>query len=192
MAKDNIEVEIKIALSKSEFDQLFAKISQEGTFVHKATQIDEYFTPKHRNFMAPQYPYEWLRLRKKNNKAQINYKHWYPPGAEVTTYCDEFETEVGDIETVEKIFKAIDIKPFIKLENERQVFIYHDQFEIALDIVKDLGYFIEIEALQNEKTPKETFTKISDFARELGLDPTKSELRGYPYMLMKKQGLINS
>src|SRR3989339_999224 len=110
MAKDDIEVEIKIAIPKKKFNDLREQIAKEGTFVQKATQIDEYFTPSHRNFMVAKFPFEWLRLRQNNDKIKINYKHFYPENAEVTSHCDEYETEISDLKTIEKIFKAIDIK----------------------------------------------------------------------------------
>lgn len=189
MAKNDIEVEIKIAISKKKFYDLREKISKEGTFVQKATQVDEYFTPKHRNFMSPKFPFEWLRLRQNNDKIKINYKHYYPENTEVTSHCDEYETEVGDLKTMEKLFKTIDIKSIIKVEKVRESYIYQKHFEISFDQVKNLGTFIEIEALDDFGGPKKTFAKLCKIAQYFNLDPTKCELRGYPYMLMKKREL---
>ena len=190
MAKDDIEVEIKIAIPKKKFNDLREQIAKEGTFVKKATQIDEYFTPSHRNFIAAKFPFEWLRLRQNNDKIKINYKHFYPENAEVTSHCDEYETEVGNLTTIEKIFKAIDIKSFAIVEKVRESFIYQKHFEISFDQVKNLGYFIEIEAMHDFGDPQKTRQKLDELARTLKIDPSKCELRGYPYMLMKRKRLI--
>ena len=67
----------------------------------------------------------------------------------------------------------------------------HDEgFEIALDDVKELGFFIEIETTKNFGSVEIARSKIFEFAKELGLDASQPDERGYPYLLMEKKGLI--
>ena len=120
----------------------------------------------------------------------MNYKHFYPENAEAKTHCDEFETELGKSEQLEKLFSAINLQKLVTVEKERETYRFKDEFEIALDIVKDLGHFIEIEAIKNFGSVGAAREKIYEFAENLGIDVSKADKRGYPYLLMKKKGLI--
>ena len=190
MAKDNIEIEIKIPIDESNFLKVKEKLQKITKFVKKSSQTDEYFTPIHRNFVEPKFPYEWLSIRKRGGKFILNYKHFYPENVEVSTHCDEFETVIEKPEQLEKIFSALNLKKLVVVEKEREVFIYNDKFEIALDIVKELGNFIEIEAIKDMGTINETREKLFQFVKNLGIDISNTDKRGYPFLLMKKKGLI--
>jgi adenylate cyclase class 2 len=190
MVNNNIEIEIKIPLDEDIFFKVKEKLQKIAKFVKKSKQIDEYFTPAHRDFVEPKFPFEWLSIRKRGNKIILNYKHYYPENVEVTTHCDEFETEIKDPEQLEKIFSVLDFKKLVTVEKERETYICNDEFEIVLDKVKDLGFFIEIEAIKDFGSIENTREKLFEFAKNLGIDVSKTDKRGYPYLLMKKKGLI--
>ena len=57
----------------------------------------------------------------------------------------EYETEVSNLDATINILKGVRINKVCDLIKERDSFIYKNLFEISLDNVKDLGYFIEIE-----------------------------------------------
>jgi len=59
--------------------------------------------------------------------------------------------------------------------------------EISLDIVKKLGYFIEIEAIKEFGSIEKTREKLFEFAKDLEIDLSKIEKRGYPLLLIKKK-----
>ncbi len=190
MAHDNIEVEIKIELSKSAFFQAKETLKTVATFVKKNHQLDKYFIPAHRNFIKPEFPFEWLSIRTRGDAAILSYKHWYQENTKVATHCDEFETKIENQEQLEKMFNALDITPLINVEKEREIYHYNDEFEISLDIVKELGYFIEIESLKDLGGIDITRMRLFEFAKSLGIDASQPDLRGYPYLLLKKKGLI--
>lgn len=190
MANNDVEIEIKIPLENNLFPKVREKLQKIAKFVKKSSQTDEYFTPIHRNFVEPKFPYEWLSIRKRGGKFILNYKHFYPENVEVTTHCDEFETVIEKSEQLEKIFFALNLKRLVTVEKEREVFIYNDEFEIALDSVKELRNFIEIEAIKDMGTVNETREKLFQFAKNLGIDISNTDKRGYPFLLMKKKGLI--
>jgi len=190
MANDNIEIEIKIPLDEDTFFKVKEEVKEIAKFEKSSYQIDDYFTPAHRNFVESQFPFEWLRIRKRSNKVILTYKHYYPENAEITTYCDEFETEIKNKEQLEKIFSALDFKKLVTVEKEREVYVYNNEFEISLDIVKDLGYFIEIESMKDFGSVDTTRKKLSEWAKTLGIDISKTDKRGYPFLIMKKKGLI--
>ncbi|MCK4429530.1 MAG: class IV adenylate cyclase [Candidatus Aenigmarchaeota archaeon] len=192
MANNDIEIEIKFPLDEINFYRVKKKLNEIANFVKKTRQIDEYFTPFHRNFVEPKFPFEWLSIRRRGDKAILNYKHWHPENVEVSTHCDEFETEIKNPDKLEKIFSSINLKKLVAVEKERETYTYNDEFEIALDMVKDLGYFIEVEAIKDFGSVETTREKLFEFAKKLGIDISKTDKRGYPFLLMEKKGLIKS
>ena len=56
-------------------------------------------------------------------------------------------------------------------------------FEISLDLVEDLGYFIEIEIYDKELPIREANKLLLKFIQELNLDITKRNLKGYSYLM---------
>lgn len=190
MANNDTEIEIKISLTEREFENIKEKIKTIAEFVKKSQQADEYFTPVHRNFIEPNFPFEWLSIRKRGEKTILNYKHFYPENAVTATHCDEFETEIKDKERLKKIFHVLDLKSLITVEKEREVYVHKDEFEIALDTVKELGHFIEIEAIKDLGSVEITREKLFEFAKNLGIDISKTDKRGYPFLLLKKNGFI--
>ncbi len=190
MAHNNTEIEIKINLDTSAFIRVREKVKSLAIFVKKIQQVDTYFTPVHRDFIRPAFPFEWLSIRKRGNDTLLNYKHWYPEDVEDTTHCDEFEVTVDSEVQLEKIFSALNIRKLVTVEKEREVYQYQDKFEISFDTVKELGYFIEIESLKDFDGVEATREKLFDFANQLGIDISNVDKRGYPYILMKKKGFI--
>lgn len=190
MANNNIEIEIRIPLDNKTFLRVKEALQKIAKFGKISQQKDVYYTPSHRNFVVPKYPFEWLSIRERAGKNILNYKHFHPENVEVTTHCDEYETLIDNPEQIEKIFSALDIKKLVTIEKEREVYIFKDEFEIALDTVKELGNFIEIETIKDFGSVEEARKKLNEFAKSFGIDASKFDKRGYPYLLMKKKGLI--
>jgi predicted adenylyl cyclase CyaB len=190
MAQNNTEVEIKLELSKEEFEKVKEKLSKIAKHEKTTHQVDEYFTPIHRNFMAEKRPYEWLRIGRRGEKSIITYKHYHKDEHDIYTHCDEYETEVKDKKQLELIFKAINITPIVIVDKTREDYNYKDELVASLDTIKDLGHYIELEAIKNEGTIEEIRTKLFHFAKKIGIDSPKHINAGYPFILMKKKGLI--
>jgi len=192
MAHNDTEIEIKIKLDKDSFLRIREKVENTAKFVKKIQQADEYFTPAHRNFVEPKFPFEWLSIRKRGEMTILNYKHFVPENAEVHTHCDEFEVEIKNPDGMKKIFSVLNLKSLVTVDKEREIYAYEDEFEIALDVVKDLGYFIEIETMRNFGSVEKAREKLFEFAKILGVDASNPDLRGYPFLLMEKNGLIKT
>jgi len=190
MAHNNIEVEIKLKLTETQFVAVKDRLCKIATAKKDSSQADEYFTPAHRNFLDYDYPYEWLRIGQRGGKTILNYKHFHPENTMPFTHCEEFETEVTSPERLQKIFSSLDIKPLVTVDKKRESFAYKDEFEVALDTVKELGHFMEIEAMKDFGSIEETRKRLQSFAESLGVDPKTSVERGYPYLLMEKKGLL--
>lgn len=190
MAHNNVEIEIKIPISKNKFLEIKSKLKKIARFIKKTSQKDSYFSPTHRNFVAPKFPFEWLSIRERGKKNILNYKHYHPENVQETTHCDEFESEVSQIKQLEKIFSAINLKKLVTVDKTRELYQFKDQFEVAMDKVKDLGYFIEIETIKDFGSVNEVRKKLFEFAKYLEIDISKPDFRGYPYLLMQKKKLI--
>src|SRR5690348_12084041 len=105
----NIEIEIKIAIDKQMYSSCKEYLFKNAKFIKKDREVDQYFNSSKRNFVALEYPNEWVRVRKKNEKFTLNYKHWHPKNSAISTHCDEFETEISDQEALIKILKVLGV-----------------------------------------------------------------------------------
>ncbi|OGM32455.1 hypothetical protein A2803_03220 [Candidatus Woesebacteria bacterium RIFCSPHIGHO2_01_FULL_44_21] len=192
MAQNNIEVEIKIQLSKAEFDDIKKKIKKTSKFVKSSHHVDSYYNSGHKNFLKPKYPYEWLSIRARDGKILLNYKHWYPEGVKHTTHCNEYETEVSDKVQLKKILHALEIKEIITVDKKRETYIYKKTIEIAFDEVVGLGYFLEAESLKNSGGVEKTYKKLERFVKSLGVNEIKTIPGGYAAAMMRKKGLMKA
>ena len=146
--------------------ELKDKYEYEGT---KLT-IDEYYYDPLRNNLKPNKENqidECLRLRIKDNKHYITYKVDRFEGKK-WLYSDEYETEVKDINQLHKIFELLGLKKLLTINNNKSIY-KTDKYEIAIEEVKDLGNFMEVEYCTNENVDvKEIKEEIQRFIDELG------------------------
>jgi adenylate cyclase, class 2 len=186
MASEDKEIEIKLPLLNKEEVENF--LEKHGKAVSKSIfQKDTYYLPAHRNFLGFKYPFEWLRLRETSKGSSINYKHFHPENSKVNDYCDEFETKVDDPEAIKKIFQSLDFKEAVIVEKTRNTWLYKEA-EIAIDNVKKLGTFIEIEATHPFEDPKEGKRCLFRILNELHAQVGEENLRGYPFSILEKEG----
>lgn len=184
---NDVEIEIKIKLSENEYKNLKDILEEIAKYDKVMVQKDEYYTPEYKDFTKEKYPFEWLSVRKRGNENILNYKHYYPEGAEKHEWCDEFEVTLDSSEKIKKIFERLNIKSFAMINKTRYTYIYKDKYEIALDEVEDLGYFVEIEVKKIQWDYKTERKEIYRIAREeFKLDLRNMDLRGYPFYYIKK------
>lgn len=191
MAKDEIEIEIKIPTNKRTFGKVKQYLKKHAKLVGRSQEVDKYYNSPHRNFLEPKHPEEYLRIRTKGGGGAVTYKKvYFNNKTGWKTHADEYESRVENAGQLEKIFSVLDFNNFLTINKQRERFESNDKFEIALDIVKGLGYFVEIEAMKNYGSRSTTYNKVADFAKVLGLDPKKQDNDGYVLMMMKKKGLV--
>ena len=185
MAHNNIEIEIKFPLKNVEQVASFLNNSAEKK-TDKATQVDTYFTPAHKNFLEPNYPFQWLRVREINEAVILNYKHFYPENEKKTDYCDEFEVNM-DKPTIKNILERLEFKKLVEVKKERVSWMYKG-VEVSIDRIKELGEFIELEITTHFDDPKTAKEHLYKLVEEIGAMVGEEDYRGYPFMLLKKQG----
>lgn len=180
--KKDIEIEIKVQLEKSK--KLLDFLKRKAKFIGENHQIDRYFTPAHRDFLKFHPANEWLRLRDSSGKYSINYKKWHREKDGKANHCDEYETKVEDVKQLENIFKVLNMKPLVTVDKIRKIWLYKN-YEIAVDLVKGLGSFVEVEFKgSSHKTPKVITTEMVAFLKTFDCGKITRDYVGYPFALL--------
>lgn len=180
---NNIEIEIKVNIENSR--PLIEFLEKNAQFESEKRQVDEYFSPVHRNFIEIRPVKEWLRLRDANGKYSINYKNWHFDEDGKGHHCDEYEAKIEDLSQVKKILDVLDFKSIAKVDKLRKTWTYKD-YEIDVDSVKGLGDFVEIEYIGQDKNvdPKKVTEGMTNFIKSLGCGKLKRFYVGYPFQLL--------
>lgn len=180
----NEEVEIKVILKNPE--EVEEKLKQIAKFVKEKEQKDEYFTPQHEDFFDVDPPLEYIRVREEGGTANIEYQflHFDDDGTLLKT--DEYETNVDNPEMMKIILKKLDMRHKVTVTKLRKTYEYKD-FEVMIDHIKELGYFIEVEAKVNGDI-KETRKRCYDVLEEIGAEWEGGKNLGYPLMVLENEG----
>jgi len=188
MDDSNTEIELKFLLPNAE--SVIEKLNLLATFEGEEHQIDRYYTPVHRDFLAEKPVSEWLRIRESEGKCFLTYKNFHKKEmGPKAIHCDEYETEIGNAEQLKLVFSAIDITEMVVVDKLRKIFTYK-KAEISVDYVEELGYFLEIEAMKGFASIDEAREYLHDLLQELEIDVGEQDFEGYPYLLLRKRGLV--
>ena len=144
--------------------------------------IDEYYYDPKRKDLKPDKDNQLshcLRLRSKNNDYYITYKDDIFDNGK-WLYSNEYETKVESVEMLKEIFKRLGFKKFIEIDNEKEIY-KSDKYEIAIENVKGLGIFMEVEYCTNNDVDINTIKKeIQDFIDSLNINVSKELNMGKP------------
>lgn len=185
----NIEVEIKIQLNNLEMIRKRLK-TLGGSLEKSLHQVDDYYVPCHRDFFAAKpCPVEWLRVRKNPDRVIFEYDRSIVHREDnAQDYVEEYEVEIKDPASLRRILKFLDFKKVATVDKQREYWRCGN-FEIALDKVKDLGFFIKAEAQGNFPNAKKARAGCVNFlTRKLEIkDWSKRQIKtGYPVLILKK------
>lgn len=164
-----IETEKKYRLDKkrlavvsdklNELGAVFADESFEENFLHRGGVLDE------RRAI--------LRLRKIGERTILTYKERIRNDLEVK-HKIEFETDVSDVDAMEKIIGMLGYRLSVVYEKRRRTFHLGD-VEVVLDELP-FGLFMEIEG---------SYKDIAKAEKLLGIEDLEPEIRGYPRLTAK-------
>ena len=178
--KNDVETEIKIKITESEYKIINEFMNKNSEILKENNrQLDTYYQPSYRKFLNDNEINEWLRIGKRGNKTILNYKNWHD-----NMYCDEYEVEIDNSENLDKIFNIIGLEKIAVVDKKRNTFLYLDKYEIALDYVKNLGCYIEIEVKNYSKNPVDEYSDLLILAKKLNLNLDNIDKRGYPYHII--------
>ncbi len=181
MAYNNREIEIQVEVEHIESLCTFLKNYAEKT--GETAQLDEYYTPAHKDYRDVRPVVEWLRVRTDDKGMSMCFKNYHVGEDYASNYCDEWETSVGSFDMAKNILLAIGCKKLITVNKRRQTWRYQD-WEIALDNVEGLGEFVEIEYSGSEDVePKIEAEKMIQFLKDQGCGRLTAH-SGYPFLLL--------
>ena len=183
---DSVEIEIKLEIEEEQYKKMYEYFSKETSKHINKKQDDIYFSPENPTFFGGEIDDECIRIRIQKDKYILCYKKIYMGNSEEDIHIVEYETEVSNLEATINILKGVRINKICELIKDRDSFIYKDIFEISLDKVKDLGYFIEIEIYDKNIPVNEANQLLLNLVKELNLDITRRNLKGYSYLMYDK------
>jgi len=123
----------------------------------------------------------FLRVRTENGMHKFTAKK-SPEGIELVS--TEYETKIEDRESFEKALMMMGYKPALRIQNVRRKGKYKD-YEICIDDVTDLGYFIEVENM-SDREPLLVLNELREFLFSLGVLPEDEVKNGYDTLMMNK------
>ncbi len=183
---NSIEIEIKLEIEENQYRELFEFLKKGSTKHTNKKQHDIYFSPENPKFFGGDIDDECIRVRIQKDKYILCYKKIYMGNDEEDIHIIEYETEVSNLDATINILKGVRINKICDLIKERDSFIYRNVFEISLDNVKDLGCFIEIEIYDKNIPINEANQLLLNLVKELNLDITRRNLKGYSYLMYDK------
>jgi len=181
MAADNIEIEIQVKIEHA--TPLLGFLEKNAKFREETRQIDEYYSPTHRDFIAVRPIKEWLRIRNSNGKYSVNYKNWHYDNGR-STHADEYETSIESPDKMRNIFQVLNFKNVATVDKIRKIWDYKD-WEVSIDSIKNLGDFVEIEYKGSSiEDPKKITAEMTQFLKDIGCGKVERNYVGYPFQLM--------
>ncbi len=187
-----IEVEVKFRVDSLNVvrDRLR---SLNAKFIDMLHEEDIYFEHPCRSFLASD---EALRVRVSRSNARkdvtvtLSYKG--PRGTYGAKSREEIEVEIrpDDLNKLLSMVERLGFKRRATLSKIREVYSY-DHYTINLDEVKDVGIFVEIEAVVSDPSlVKSVADEVMRFSTSsLGLSPDAIERRTYlELMIMRESG----
>lgn len=186
---NSIEIEVKLQIESEQYHNLLKYFKKECSKHTRKEQHDVYFSPENPSFFGGDIDDECIRIRIQKDKYILCYKKIFWGENESDIHIAEYETEVSNLEATTNILKGVRINKICEVKKNRDSFIYKDIFEISLDEVKGLGYFIEVEIYDKNIPVKEANQLLLEFISEMHLDITKRNLKGYSYLMYEKNNM---
>jgi adenylate cyclase, class 2 len=168
------EIEAKVAINKRDFNRLRKRFGKEAEFKGLKIKKDIYYDDSKTSF---------IRIREENDKNFFNIKDkGINKGVEANM---EIEWKVKDKNKFSKLLNKLGIKPSMQKTKKTESYQLNG-FNIELNYVVGLGYFLEIERIVKSKTeiPKAKKELIDMFDR-FGYSQKDFEKKYYLDLLQK-------
>ena len=120
----------------------------------------------------------WLRVRKENDKIELNYKKQSKKKME----SEEIEFEVSSYELANQFLKALGYLPWVEVNKKRRYSNYKE-YNICIDEVEKLGSFVELEILVDKDNKEDYELALLEVAKKLGINPDKRINSHYDTMI---------
>ncbi|MEF8881579.1 MAG: class IV adenylate cyclase [Halapricum sp.] len=175
------EVEVKV---RADHDRLRGRLGEiDAEHVETVDQVDTYYDAPHRDFAATD---EAFRVRAESKDSETETKITYKgPRVEAESKTrEEFETHVGDGETMRAIAESLGFEPAVTVRKERERF-EASGFTVTLDSVEGLGEFLEVETEVAAEADVETARERAfELLEDLDLEPDEQIRTSYLGLLL--------
>lgn len=182
---ENKEIEIKLQIEEEDYHRLSSLLKNTEVFEGEKIQIDSYYSPTGTSFYDR--GDRCLRVRTEDNTAFLSYKRIYEQDSQ-RQFIEELETQVDSPEMIDKILKALGYRVEITVNKYRLNYRTRNGFLIALDSVKNLGFFIEVENANESDSIQKRNLDLERYVCGLGLNMARRNTEGYSNMLYKQLG----
>ncbi len=162
------EIEVEVAFNDSKED-VIKKLSK-FEYIGEKEICDTYYYDPLRDNLKPESDLrlnETFRVRKTDKSCYMTYKKQHFKG-KLWIYSDEYEVEIENYDTVQKIIFALGFEPLIIVHNKRKIYKYND-FEIELEDVEGIGLLMEVERISSDDDEMKIKEEIRNFIRSLKL-----------------------
>lgn len=144
-------------------------------------QADTYYNSSNRDFGETD---EALRIRAQDGESFLTYKGSKLDGVSKTR--EEFQAGITDINTMGNILTSLGFVPVATVIKKRKNFRIGD-FLIAIDDVRNLGDFIEIEMnAKNSSNYEEKVETLFKFIEKLGISREATIRKSYLEMILEQ------
>jgi adenylate cyclase class 2 len=132
-------------------------------FVKVSAQLDRYMQHPCRDLISSD---EALRLRMEGIRYELTYKGSKEPSS-LMKKRPEKSCQISDFESMEKILMALGFRKLADIIKQRTMYRFKD-YEICVDIVENLGQFIEIEWTRKEEPDTKVMSEMISLAQSVG------------------------
>ena len=181
------EIEIKIQIDERQLGLLRNWLKDNAQFKGVLSHTEWYLdNPNDTFFFTAPEGYKdalkYLRVRHTERGDSVAYKLWYKdPETGKTTHCDEYETKVENGQVMLALFAQLGFTDQTKIAKQRQTYLT-DEFEIVIDQIEDVGYFVEVEVLHPKENVRESLADIHAFLKDISITRFRKIDRGYVSM----------
>jgi adenylate cyclase, class 2 len=185
MAFDGIEIEVRTSADPATAEAIASRLlANGGARVHHR---DTYFDNVSDSFISDDPIRTWLSVRERGQRTLINHKSFHFDNNVVATHCDEIDVPVESADAARLLLTTLGFTPLVTVEKWRTEGVVDGTYQVAVDVVRDLGAFVEVEALGALGSIRETRARLVAFlSDELGLDFSKLDEAGYPHLLLEQ------
>jgi len=174
-----IEVEKKFRLTDEQYTEIEQQLSEKHVLGQPFGQTDEVYLKGIPSFSEFEQGMPVLRIRTEDNMSTLTYKRAINAGGDAI----EHETEIGSVDAMRRIVADMgfsQVTSVVKTRREATI----GRFTLALDKVKQLGAFLEIEAITDDPTTVEVLGReIVELATTFGLTEAHIEPKKYDQLI---------
>ncbi len=173
-----MEIEVKV---KADLKEVEKKLVEEGAdFVNEEQQIDTYYNAPHRDFAVTD---EALRVRCVGRKNMLTYKG---PRLDALSKSRKEITLSVSREPTEELLRCLGFSKFGQVIKARRNYELGDLL-VSLDNVEDLGTFVEIEAVGEEKDFEFHEKRVVGLLEKLGFSEGEIIRESYLELIYSKR-----